>query len=129
MEEKRTQLNDELINARFESNDRFLLKLEVVIGVVSVFYFLSSCLILSIIKMPIWASLTIVIPATITFLWAMFYCLKIEQIAGYYQCNACHHRYVPTYWQVLFALHFGRTRRMRCPKCGLKTWNRKVLKK
>jgi len=28
-----------------------------------------------------------------------FIAVGIEQKAGYYECQNCHHRYVPTYWQ------------------------------
>ena len=55
--------------------------------------------------------------------------IKIEQIAGYYECNRCHHKYVPTYMSVFFAMHIGRTRYMKCPKCNKWSWNKKVLTK
>jgi DNA-directed RNA polymerase subunit RPC12/RpoP len=54
--------------------------------------------------------------------------LKIEQITGFYKCKKCGHKHVPTYSTVLWALHIGRTRHLRCPKCGEKTWQKKVLK-
>ena len=53
--------------------------------------------------------------------------LLIEQKAGYYQCDNCKYKYIPTYKQVLFAMHSGRTRYMKCPKCHKKTWNKKVI--
>lgn len=55
--------------------------------------------------------------------------LKIEQTAGYYECAKCGHRYVPTYKSVFMAAHVNRTRHMRCPKCGKKSWQKKVLSK
>ncbi len=36
---------------------------------------------------------------------------------------------IPTFGSVLWAPHMGRTRYMKCPKCGKTTWNKKVLKK
>lgn len=53
--------------------------------------------------------------------------LKIEQIAGYYECPDCGERYVPTMRAVFFAPHFGRTRWMKCPKCGCRAFQKKVL--
>ena len=64
----------------------------------------------------------------VLFIVGMIYALKIEQVAGYYECGKCHHKYVPTYKTVLFAQHINRTRYMRCPKCNQKSWNKKVLK-
>ena len=53
--------------------------------------------------------------------------LLIEQKAGYYQCDNCKYKYIPSYKQVLFAMHSGRTRYMKCPKCHKRTWNKKVI--
>ncbi len=52
---------------------------------------------------------------------------KMEQVVGYYVCENCHHKQVPSYNAVLWSLHLGRTRRMKCPKCHKKTWQKKVL--
>ena len=43
--------------------------------------------------------------------------LKIETEEGYYECQKCHHKYIPSYQQVYFAMHIGRTRYMKCPHC------------
>ena len=34
--------------------------------------------------------------------------LKIETEEGYYECQKCHHKYIPSYQQVYFAMHYGR---------------------
>lgn len=39
--------------------------------------------------------------------------LKIETEEGYYECQKCHHKYIPSYRQVYFAMHIGRTRYMK----------------
>ena len=56
----------------------------------------------------------------------MLYALKIEQVAGYYECNECHHKYIPTYLSVFLAMHMGRTRYMKCPECGKKVGKRRL---
>ena len=55
--------------------------------------------------------------------------VRIEQIAGYYECGKCHHKYIPTYKNINLAPHMGRTRYMRCPKCNKKSWNKKIISK
>ena len=50
----------------------------------------------------------------------MYNCIKIEQTAGYYECSKCNHKYIPTYSNVLWAMHMNRTRYMKCPKCNEK---------
>ena len=49
-------------------------------------------------------------------------------VKKYYKCDKCDNKYVPTYKSVLFAAHVNRTRKMKCPKCGEKSWQRKILK-
>ena len=65
----------------------------------------------------------------IIFVIGLVFAMKIETKAGYYECGNCHYRYVPSYKATFFSPHTGRTRYMRCPKCGMKTWNKKVLTK
>ena len=50
-------------------------------------------------------------------------CEKINDEA----CAKCGHKHVPTYKAVFLAMHMGRTRHLRCPKCGEKSWQKKVL--
>jgi DNA-directed RNA polymerase subunit RPC12/RpoP len=52
-----------------------------------------------------------------------------EQKAGYYECKECHQTFVPTYLQVLFAPHINRTRYMKCPHCGKRAYQKKVISK
>ena len=111
-----------------EEKDRQLLMLEWVIGFIGVAAFLSLLFTAVFVDMEKWISLVLIGIGIIIFFVAMFFGLRIEQIAGYYECGNCHHKYVPTFKSVLWAQHLNRTRRMKCPKCGKKTWQKKVLK-
>ena len=112
-----------------EEADRKMLRLEVVIGYISSITFLVLIFIASYVEMEMWIRVLLIVFGTITFFIGAHNCLKIEQTAGYYECKECHHKYVPTYSKVLFAQHIGRTRYMKCPKCGKKSWNKKVIVK
>jgi DNA-directed RNA polymerase subunit RPC12/RpoP len=59
----------------------------------------------------------------------MFYGLKLEVDAGYYECKKCHHKFVPTYKEVLLSTHMGTTRHLKCPNCNEKSWCKKVMNK
>ena len=48
---------------------------------------------------------------------------------GYYDCLKCHHKYIPSYQQVYFAMHYGRTRYMKCPHCQKRSWQKKIYSK
>ena len=71
-------------------------------------------------------TLMIIIPV-VSFVIICLALTKMEQIVGYYQCTKCRHKHVPKYKSVLWSMHFGRTRYMRCPKCRKRTWQKKSL--
>ena len=71
----------------------------------------------------------IMVIATIMFLLAGFYALKLEVDAGYYECRCCHHKFIPTYKEVLFSMHMSTTRYLKCPKCHKRSWSKKVMTK
>ena len=112
-----------------EESDKRLLALEWVIGILSVIVLLIPVILAKYMPMEEWQRTILVfsgfIPAVIGFIFA----LKIEQVAGYYECKACKHRYVPTFRAVNLTMHMGRTRFLKCPECGKRTWNKKVISK
>lgn len=59
----------------------------------------------------------------------VYFGLKIEHDAGYYECPNCGERYVPTMKAMFWAPHMGRTRKMTCPHCGQKGYHKKVVSK
>jgi len=112
-----------------EEKDKMLLTLEIVIGVISIIHLLSMTFIAAYINMPDYLRIIIIVLAFITTLIGLAFAIKIEQIAGYYECSKCHHKYIPTYKSVLWAMHVNRTRYMKCPNCNKWSWNKKVLTK
>ena len=112
-----------------EASDKRLLNMEIVLGVSGTILFLAAILFAAFLDLQIWARIVIIVSAFILFLLMCFFLIRIEQVTGYYECKHCHHRYVPTYMQANMAMHFGRTRYMKCPNCGKKSWQKKVLSK
>ncbi len=112
-----------------EEADKRLLALEIFIGIlVSVIWF-SLIFVAAFVPMADWLRIVLIAVGAIPFFVGIFYAIRIEQTAGYYECANCGHKYVPTFKSVLFAMHYGRTRYMRCPKCDQKSWQKKTLKK
>ena len=115
-----------------EEADRRLLKLEWVIGILSVLILLIPITVGSLIPegaIKDWQRVLIVLSGVIPCFIGFFFAIKIEQVAGYYECKCCGHKYVPTYKAVNLAMHMGRTRYMKCPNCGKKSWQKKVISK
>ena len=112
-----------------EQADKRLLSVEVFIGITATIVLFALIFVAAFIQMETWLKISLIVFGFILFLAGCFYALRIEQVAGYYECKHCKHRYVPTYKAVNMAMHMGRTRYMRCPQCGKKSWQKKVLSK
>ena len=112
-----------------EQADKRLLSIEVFIGITATIVLFALIFVAAFIQMETWLRISLIAFGFILFLAGCFYALRIEQVAGYYECEHCKHRYVPTYKAVNMAMHMGRTRYMRCPQCGKKSWQKKVLSK
>ncbi len=115
------------LKSRQEKSTKHLLTLEVVVGYMATFsyLFLLLCAIFAVENL-IWQIIMIVFAVSILLVGVIF-AVKIEQVAGFYECAHCHHKYIPTYKAVLLAMHIGRTRYLKCPKCNKRSWNKKVL--
>ena len=112
-----------------EESDKRLLTIEIVMGVITLVMYIALVMTVSFLQIPENTQLLIIMPATVLIIIMAFVALKIEQIAGYYECRKCHNKYVPTYNSVLWAMHIGRTRFMKCPECGKRSWQKKVISK
>ena len=112
-----------------EDADKRLLSLEIVIGVISTVFLLAFIFIAAFIPMPTWLRILMIVIGFIVFLVGVSFAVRIEQVAGYYECANCGHKYIPTYKSVYMAPHFNRTRYMKCPNCHQKSWQKKVISK
>ena len=112
-----------------EEADKRLLTLEVFIGVLVTIIFLSLVFVASFVNMKDWIRILLIVVGFIPFIIGVLFAIRIEQTAGYYECQKCHNKYIPTYSSVLWARHINRTRYMKCPKCNEKSWQKKVISK
>ncbi|MBR0508276.1 MAG: helix-turn-helix transcriptional regulator [Clostridia bacterium] len=115
-----------------EAADKRLLKTEIVIGVTSSVFLFAMVIVGAVfmkMEKPLWLFFLLFGVGLAQFIVCMSFALRIEQIAGYYECRKCGHRYVPEYRTMSLAMHMGRTRYMKCPACGERSWQKKVLSK
>lgn len=112
-----------------QQSDKKLLVSEIYIGLFSTIIFLSLAFVASFVEMQTWLRILLIVIGLINFIIGVAYAIKIEQVAGYYECGKCHHTFIPEYKDVFFAMHAGRTRYLKCPKCNQRSWNKKVINK
>lgn len=111
-----------------ENAEKRLLSMEIVIGILSIAILLSLTFIASYINMVTWQRILLISFGFIMAVFGIIFGIKIEQVAGFYVCKHCNHKYIPLYKSVLLAPHINRTRYMKCPHCNKKSWHKKVIK-
>lgn len=112
-----------------EMQNKKLMMYENVIGFGSTLSFLIQVLVAVFFVKNITAQILLFILAFAFLIVGVSFALKIEAETGYYECQKCHNKYVPKYSSVYFAMHLGTTRYMKCPKCGKRSWQKKVMSK
>lgn len=117
-----------MLQAAKERSDKLSLATEWIVGILSLLMILVPCFIAAFVQMEVWAKVVIIIAGFILGFVGFYFCIVIETKAGYYECEHCHNKYIPNVNQTLWAMHMGRTRYMKCPKCGKKSWQKKVTK-
>ncbi len=118
----------EMVKQKEESDKRFL-TLEWVIGILSCIILFVPVFMAALLPIEDGQRLVLIFSGFIPGFIGLCFAMKIEQIAGYYKCRKCGHCYVPTYKAVNMAMHFGRTRYMKCPECHKRSWQKKVVSK
>ena len=130
--ENNNQKNEELLLGlakELEQKNKIIWKSMWTIMIVSMIALFAGLAIAAfVIPEGVWQLVTI-LGLCVVFLIPCFYALKLEVSVGAYKCKNCGHEIVPTYSQALNAMHMGTTRFLKCPKCGKRTWCKKVLKK
>lgn len=110
-----------------EKTTKFLLNAEIVIAFISSIQLFAFILLSALAPMSTILRIFAVVIGIIIFTVGITACTLIEQKAGYYECEKCRRKFVPTFAQVFFAMHYNRTRYMKCPHCGKKAWCKKRI--
>lgn len=112
-----------------EEADKRLLRVEVLIGSICIAVMLILCAFAAYVEMEEWLRISLILIGLAPLIVTMPFMIKIEQTAGYYVCGKCGHKHIPAYNSVFLAMHYGRTRYMKCPECNHRSWQKKVISK
>ena len=118
----------EMVKAKEEADKR-LLRLEIFIGILSVIILFIPIIIAAYVEMEDWLRFVVMFSGFIPAIVGFSVAIKLEQVAGYYECAKCGHKYVPELKTMYRSMHMGRTRYMKCPECQQKSWQKKVISK
>ena len=128
MEDKNQEEIQQQTKEQKAQNKRLLIK-EEIMGAIAIVVLLGITFTVPFLPIAEWIRVAVLIFGIVAFFVVCLIAVRFEQVAGFYECEKCKHRYVPTYLQVIAAMHIGRTRFMKCPHCGKWSWNKKVLSK
>ena len=81
------------------------------------------------IEMDTWLKIVLVVMGFIIICSGIAIACVLEKDAGVYECRHCGERFVPTMKAYIFAPHMLMSRRLKCPKCGKKSYCKKRLSK
>ena len=128
-EEYKTKAEENLVELAKQNTykDKLLLRLEWVISIPAIIVMLALCCVAAYVNLPTAVRIILIVVGFIDVIFACAFAIRIEQKAGDYECRKCGHRYEPKYSSVLMAMHSGRTRFMKCPKCGKWSWQKKKV--
>ena len=111
-----------------ERTNKILIHTEYILIALMVFIVIAGALVSSYLVSESWLRAVIMgICFLLIFVIAPF-CWRIETKTGYYQCGKCGHKYIPSYKASIWSPHMVLNKYMKCPECGKRSWQKKVLK-
>mgnify|MGYP002647864224 CR=1 FL=1 len=83
--------------------------------------------ILAYVYLPNTLSVVMIITGALAFLLSLVAAIALDYSAGDYECRKCGHRFMPTICAYIWGIHTITTRRLKCPKCGEKSFCKRKL--
>ena len=115
----------DLLKKRNEAKKR--IALSIIISVMTIISALSVILLSAGLPSPIWLKIFCIALAVIIIVLGISVCCVLTVDAGVYECPACGEKFVPTLKDFVFGVHTLTKRKLRCPKCGKKSFCKKRL--
>ena len=101
----------------------------VIIAVITLLAGLTIGLLSALLEMETWLRIVLAVIGVVTIGTGIGLACFLERDAGAYECKHCGERFVPTMTAYLFAPHMPTSRKLKCPKCGKKSYCKKRLSK
>ena len=101
----------------------------VIIGAITLLAGLTLVLVSCLLEMETWLRIVLGVIGAVIIVTGIGLACVLEKDAGVYECKHCGERFVPTMKAYLFAPHTPTTRKLKCPKCGKKSYCKKRLSK
>ena len=90
---------------------------------------LTLFLLSALLEMELWLRIVLAVIGVVVIGTGIGLACVLDKNAGVYECKHCGERFVPTMTAYLFAPHMPASRKLKCPKCGKKSYCKKRLSK
>ena len=125
--EKAEQNIMSLIQEKAEAKKKIIIA--VIIASITLLAGLTLLLLADLLEMELWLRIVLSVIGVVVIVTGIGLACVLEKDAGVYECRHCGERFVPTMKAYLFAPHMPISRRLKCPKCGKKSYCKKRLSK
>lgn len=76
---------------------------------------------------PVWVRICCLISALVIIVLGIGVCCALTVDAGIYECPTCGEKFIPSAKDFILGLHIFTKRKLKCPKCGTKSFCKKKL--
>lgn len=115
----------DLMKKRKDAKKR--LAISFVVAVIIILAGLSIILLSSMLSAPIWLRIICIVFSLIIIILGIGVCCVLTVDAGVYECPNCGEKFIPSMKNFISGPHAFTKRKLRCPKCGKKSFCKKRL--
>ena len=116
-----------LVKEKQENNKKLILEFLVIFMTLLAGFTL--ILVAGLLETKIWLRVLLIVIAFIVIFSGVIVACVLEKDAGVYECKHCKNKFVPSMKDFIKAPNMGFTRKLKCPKCGKKSYCKKRLSK
>ncbi len=93
---KEAENNLMLLKHQQETNAKFLLSMEIAFMIIMAIFVVGGTILANILIANETLKIAVILSFVIVWLVGIFFAVKIEQKAGFYECKCCGHKYIPS---------------------------------
>ena len=95
---------------------------EILIGCAFIGSIITLILLVGIVSIATYLKIILIVLSFIFIFVGLFGLVLLDVNIGYFECAECHERFIPSIKDYVFGMHTFKKRKLKCPKCGKKTW-------
>ncbi len=115
----------DLMKKRNEAKKR--LTVSCIVAAITILAGLSIVLLSALLSAPVWLKIGCIVFSLIIIILGVGVCCVLTVDAGVYECPACGEKFVPSMKDFIGGAHMLTKRKLKCPKCGKKSFCKKRL--